>query len=195
MQKSLILGAARSTCERTAHGLTSRALTSRRSSLCCQAASAIAFSLQRQAYHHVNYKPCRSHCQGTRHGTDLSHIAAALKRGLAASGGEHSLSRAGESRVVFGGSKLVSCYCVADQLYLPGNFEEGSCSINSRHSQGSVHSVQVLKKEGNLLLLVSLLIFILCLAMYMEVSAASSLLFGDWSSKVLVPTTSSLFAG
>ncbi len=129
------------------------------------------------------------------HGTDLSHIAAALKRGLAASGGEHSLSRAGESRVVFGGSKLVSCYCVADQLYLLGNFEDGSCSIDSRRSQGSVHSVQVLKKKGNLLLLVSLLIFILCLAMYMEVSAASSLLFGDWSSKVLVPTTSSLFAG
>lgn len=103
------------------------------------------------------------------HGTDLSHIAAALKRGLAASGGEHSLSRAGESRVVFGGSKLVSCYCVADQLYLLGNFEEGSCSIDSRRSQGSVHSVQVLKKKGNLLLLVSLLIFILCLAIYMEV--------------------------
>ena len=96
---------------------------------------------------------------------------------------------------MFGGHDLLYCYSVADQLYLLGNCQEGSCSINARHSQGSVHSVQVLKKKGNLLLLVSLLIFILCLAMHMEMSAASSLLFGDWSSLVLVPTTSSLFAG
>ena len=68
------------------------------------------------------------------HGTDLLPIAAALKRVLAASGGEHSLSPASESHVVFGGHKLVSCYCVAVQLYLLSNGEEGSCRINSRKS-------------------------------------------------------------